>query len=236
MSATELVGEIEGVRRAARRASFGAAAPLALLGLLVAGAAPFYAMAYGTTIMGGPAVTFQHEPGWTTRVLPIQSSLGGTSDMPLSVYWLVAVPVMFVAIGAYYSWRARRTGFWLDGRRVAAVGVTAYLALLGVMAALRMANGARPMGIGPGVYLNPLLVVMFGVFALARVERSLLVLGVAVTFLLGVFVVDVEAYMTNATASPWDNVRGWGTATLLLGAWLLLGAAASWLVQRRTRA
>jgi hypothetical protein len=190
-------------------------------------------MAYGTTPEGGPAVTFQHEPGWTTRVLPIQSSLGGTSDRALSVYWLVAVPVTFLAIAAYYSWRARRTGFWLDGRKVAAVGVAVYVALLVLMAALRMANGARPMGIGPGAYLNPLLVVVLGVFALARVERSRLVLGAAVAFLLAVFEVDSDAYMTHATASAWDNLSGWGAATMLLGALLLLAAAASWLVQRR---
>lgn len=235
MSASALVGEIEGVRRTTRRASFGAAVPLALLGLLVCGAAPFYAMAYGTTVMGSGGELFVKEHAWTTRVLPVQSNLGAR-DFALSVYWLVAVPVVFLAIAAYYAWRARGTGLSIDGWRVAAAGVGVYVALLGVMSALRMVDGARPHGVGPAAFLNPLLVVAIGVFALARVERSRTVLAVAVVFALGVFGADVKVYAAYATESPWDTVRGWGTGTLLLGAWLLLAAAAAWLISTRKKA
>jgi hypothetical protein len=243
MSVSDLVGEIDDLRDRTRRASFSGAVPLALLGLLVAFAAPFYAAAFNARRNHVPVdifVTLQRlraRPMFVTRLLRLQP--GGPQNDRLVAYWLLAVPVAFLLVAGYYGWRARRTGIALNGWRVVIAGAVVLLALVAVVElparGFQMGTGRSDVRIGN--FVSPLLVVAAGTFAVAWVERSRAVLAVAVVFLLGVVAVDTRVLPDWGSETPWDNVQSIGTAILMLAGWLL-GAAATFAVvaARRRRA
>ena len=230
MAASDLVGEIEGVRRTTRRATRGGAVPLALLGLLVACAAPVYAAAsrHDVHFVGGggffdPGL---REPSWTDRLLLAHPNVTGSNA--IGVYWLVAAPLAFAAVAAYYAWRARRTGLSIDGWRVAAFGGALFAVLLAVMA---NAGGSGRDGMQAIDVLNPFLVVALSVFALAWVERSVTVLLAALTFLGFLVLADGYSYSSLSNIG-WERLASWGWATLVLGAVLLLWSGVVALVRR----
>src|SRR5687767_4131074 len=118
MTVSDLVGEIEGVRRRTRRATRGGAVPLALLGLLVLFAAPVYAAAWDQMVTepGEPNEWHYYAgprtPTFLDRLLWVHPN--GSGYEGIGLYWLIAVPVTFAAVAAYYTWRARRTGLSVD--------------------------------------------------------------------------------------------------------------------------
>jgi hypothetical protein len=230
MSVSDLVGELEGLRDRTRRASSGGAVPLALLGLLTALAAPFYAGVYGALPRGGGVygladlVGPYRPPVFVSRFLRLDP--GGPHETRLAVYWLAAVPVAFLLVAGYYAWRARRTGISLNGWRVAVTGLAVIAALLVAveLPAHGLAADYAPNHLRAGNFVNPLLVVAAGAFAIACVERSRGLLAVAVAFLAGVVVFDTRV-LADRGAGGWDNLASAGTATLVLAAWLLVAAA-----------
>ena len=231
MSVSDLVGEIEGVRRRTRRASSGAAVPLALLGLLVCGSAPFYAAMFnGSNHRGGDGysgfvVYPMKPPSFLDRLLRLHPSPYENSRA-LGLYWLLGVPVTFALVAGWYAWRARRTGVSIDGWRVAVAGgaVFAGLVVSLVFGGLVLRDAGNE-GVHPANFLNPLLVVVIGVFAVAWVQRSIGVLTVAVVFAAAVATADALVYSLYNLEFPWDGFMGWGWATIILGGVLLLSAA-----------
>lgn len=240
MTASDLVGEIEGVRRRTRRARAGAAVPLVLLGLLVAGAAPVYAVAsdsvthYGGDGHYGEVVYPLPVPTFFDRLLWVHST--STRYEGIGVYWLVAAPLVFALIAAYYVRRARRTGLSVDGWRVAAIGGATFGALVATMAYGAFANEGWGFdeGLRPGDFVSPFLVVGLAVFALAWVERSVLTAVGGVAFLAALAFGQWATFGTLANPG-WRHAFSWGFMTLQLAAVLLLAAGVVALVERARR-
>jgi hypothetical protein len=228
MSVSDLVGEIEGVRRRTRRASSGAAVPLALLGLLVALAAPVYGLAAKSIFVESGSGHFDlsdlfQRPHVLTRILRVHPNMSNYRG--IGIYWLVAAPLAFGAIAAYYAWRARRTGLSVDGWRVAIAGAGALAALVLTMYFGGAAASQGESGdLRAGNFLNPFLIVALAVFALAWVERSAGVLVAGVAFLTAVVLADVAVY-ADIRDEGWYRIASWGWATLALGGVLLLAGA-----------
>lgn len=227
---SDLVGEIEGVRRRTRRESRGGAVPLALLGLLVACAAPAYAAAVRfATADGSGFVSF--EPRRTTfvdRLLHAHPNVTGSDS--IGRYWLVAAPLVFGAVAAYYVWRARRSGISIDGWRVAALGGGLFALLVAAMA---FAGGAAVAhdGFSAAGLLNPFLVVAVAVLTLAWVERSVAILLAGVTFAVATALADVFVY-AEVNGPAWEYWTSWGWATVILGGVLLLWSGIVAVVRR----
>lgn len=242
MSVSDLVGEIEGVRRRTRRASYGAAVPLALLGLLVAAAAPIYGVASDSNThfpdegpVGWTYVTFGGRPSLLDRLLWVHST--GTRHAAIGIFWLVAAPLVFAAIAAYYRRRAGRTGLSVDGWRVAAAGVGTFAALVGVMAfgAFNDYGWGLDEGLRAGDLVSPFLVVGLGVFVLAWVERSVLVALGGVAYV-AALVFGQWATFGSLSNPEWRGVFAWSPMIVYLGLVLLLTAGVCALVQRTRRA
>ena len=240
MSVSDLVGEIEGVRRRTRRASAGAAVPLALLGLLVAGAAPVYALASDSnTYYGGEGygelVGPLSEPTFLDRLLWVHSTT--TRYDGIAYYWLIAAPLIFAAIAGYYRWRARRTGLSVDGWRVAAAGVGVFGALVATMAygALADVGWGFGDGIKAGDFVSPFLVVALAAFVLAWVERSVTAAVGGVAYLAALAWGHWATFESQAD-NGWQGPFSWGFMVLWLGVVLLLAAGVAGLVQRGRRA
>lgn len=235
MSVSDLVGEIEGVRRRTRRATRGGAVPLAILGLLVVFAAPVYAAAWDEMVTepGEPNelryLPALRPPSFLDRLLWVHPN--GSGYEGIGLYWLLAAPVAFAAVAAYYTWRARRTGLSVDGWRIAAVGAALFGALVATMAAGgAVALGAHELdGVHPYHFVNPFLVVAVAVFALAWVERSVTVVLAGLMFSAALVVADVFAY-----SMAYGELRTkWGWTTFILGAVLLFWSGVLALVRRR---
>jgi hypothetical protein len=239
MSVSDLVGDIEGVRRRTRLATRGGAIPLAILGLLVLCAAPVYAAAsrhnvfFGDNVFGSwsESDAYPH-PSVFTRLLLAHPNVNDFHG--IGIYWLVAAPVAFAAVAAYYAWRARRTGLSVDGWRVAAFGGGLFAVLVGVLAYTGgpVSSGFDQDGVQPIDVVNPFLVVALCVFALAWVERSVAVLLAGVTFSGLLAVADTISFSNHANVG-WERVGAWSWATFILGAVLLLWAGVVALVRRR---
>jgi hypothetical protein len=238
MNVSELVGEIEGVRRRTRRAARGGAVPLGILALLVLGAAPVYAVASQSVVDGDGTGVFLFDPAADTfRVTYFERLLNAhpnvTGHPGIGLYWLIAAPLAFAAIAAYYTWRARRTGIATNGWWVAAAGASLLALLIATMwhAGGAMTHDFDTGGPRPVDYVNPFLVVAVSVFVLAWVERSVAVLLAAVTFLGCLLLADTYSYATLSNVG-FEDLASWGTATAILGAVLLLGTGVVAFVRR----
>lgn len=236
MSVSDLVGEIEGVRRRTRRASRGGAVPLAILGLLVTGAAPVYAAAADRYMdpqpFGETTYVIMH-PRITLADRLLRAHPNMTDDLGIGLYWLLVPPLAFAAVAAYYLWRAHRTGLSIDGWRVAAIGAGLFALLVAVMA---YAGGQlEPDPYYSGFRLtdlvNPFLVVALAVLVLAWVERSRAI-AVAGTLFLGLVVFANAFVYPDPRNGGWRNVASWGWATLVLGGVLLVSSGIVALVRR----
>lgn len=241
MSASDLLGEIEGVRRRTRRATAGAAVPLALLGLLVAAAAPVYGVASDSNThfpdegeMGMGFVTYGGRPSLLDRLLWVHST--STRHWSIGVYWLVAAPLVFAAIALYYRRRAARTGLSVDGGRVAVAGAAMFGSLVAVMAfgAFSDYGWGFDEGLRAGDLVSPFLVVAVGVFVLARVERSLLTAVGGVAYV-AALVFGQWATFGSLANPEWRGAFAWSPMICYLGLVLLLTAGVQGLVQRARR-
>jgi hypothetical protein len=161
------------VRRAQRATWF----PLVLLGLVVAGATPFYGVGHGMHVTCGPVT---RTAGGSER--ECVASVG----WPALAYWSVALVVAYVVIAGFYVLRARRRGVGTRIVPYAWAGIaTLALVLASVWPAQRYLGNLRPPStVGVVVHgLDPLLAIGIALFVLAWVERhrALLVFALAYT-------------------------------------------------------
>ena len=241
MSVSDLVDEIEGVRRRTRRASAGAAVPLALLGVLVACAAPVYALAsdsnthYGDGA-AGDSFSFDElmsssEPTFFDQLLRVHPTSTGYEG--IGYYWLIAAPIVFGAIAAYYTRCARRTGLSVDGWRVAAAAAGLFAALVATIAFRAFAGVGWGFGEGirAGDFVSPFLVVAVGVFVLAWVERSVTAATGGIAYLAALGFGHWATFDSQANPG-WQHPFSWGFMVLWLGVVLLLAAGIAGVAQR----
>jgi hypothetical protein len=182
--AGELLGTVQRISREARRARHGYWFPLMLFGAVILGALPFYYFSIGNYGDGGRA-------GFSA--LDRLGFSDATSNHPwgAALYWLIAVPLAYVAVAIFYRVRAARTG--VQGRVwpfvAAGLGLFAILLITapGVIVLLHLPRWlvSWQWRIG-NLYargLTPILVISIALFVLARLERSWGLFWISVLFL-----------------------------------------------------
>lgn len=229
--AAGLVADVGRVQRATRRARRAIWFPLVLFGLIVLGAAPFYR----PWPPAGSGLTFRN-------IGPVGGYLGGDFiDSGPAWYWLIALPLGYVATAAFLRWRAGRTG--VAGRIapyvVAGLGLFAFLVIsspsnlhaLGLPASIGTFLWSNDLAIRG---LTPLLVVALGFLVLAWVERSMALAVFAAGFLgltLLANLYDIGNLFRWAGLSAEDPRSG----AIVAGAALLLGGLGFGIAAARDR-
>ncbi len=167
--AAGLVADVGRVQRVTRRARRAIWFPLVLFGIVVLGAAPFYR----PWPPAGSGLTFRN-------LGPVGGYLGG--DLVGSApawYWLIALPLGYVATAAFLRWRAGRKG--VAGRIAPyVVAGLALFAFLVISSPADLHALGLPTSVGTFLWSNdlairgltPLLPVAIGFLVLAWVERS----------------------------------------------------------------
>jgi hypothetical protein len=227
--ATELLADVQRLRRRTRLARHGYWFPLLVFGLLALGALPLFRYP-SLADQVGPGSYATDQPPWIRGV-----TTGGqflADPAALSLYWLIAIPLGYVATVAFYRYHARRSGVASRLRPYVATG----LALLAAL--LLLAGGATGLIVVPGDLvvrgLAPLLTVPIALLMLARIERSWAVAAVAcgvglVALVANLYDIENLFYRVGVTApSPQINL-------IVLGGALLVAGAGCWLVTRRAR-
>jgi hypothetical protein len=236
--ATELLADVQRLRRRTRVARHGYWFPLLVVGLLALGALPLFRypslaeqLANNTAHQVGPGSYAINRPAWIRGVTTGGQFLADAAA--LSLYWLVAIPLGYVATVAFYRYHARRSG-------VASSSLRPYIATgLALLAALLLlAGGATGLIIVPGDLvvrgLAPLLTVPLALLMLARIERSWGLAAVAggvglVALVANLYNIENLFYRVGLTApSPQINL-------IVLGGALLAAGAGCWLVTWRAR-
>ena len=217
-----VTAEIAGRRaRTARRASW---IPLAVLGVITLGAMPLYRF---PTASGSGEIVIRGVRSFG----PLSWFAGGfflRNPAAVSLYWLIALPVGYVATALVYRLRAGRRGVGGTRWQYVVTGV----ALFGVLILSAVLGRTQPGDLFIRG-LTPLIPIAAGLFVLAAVERSLPLLAFAVAFLgltLTVNLYDVE----NLFARIGVSVPTPAIGLILPGAMLLGGAMGFWLAGRRT--
>jgi hypothetical protein len=222
-------GEISGGRAAGDRAGRGAPSArraswvaLSIFGVTL-GAIPLYR--FPNVSASGPAITYRSFGFlmWFVGGFFLRDP-GATA-----LYWLIALPLGYVATAALYRYRARRRGVGGSPWAYVLVG----LALFGLLFL-----GAEFSRLRPGDLflrgLTPLLAIGAGLVVLAVVERSRALACFAVAFLgLAVLVnlYDIENLFSRVGVSVPVSAIG----LIVPGAVLLLAAFGFWLGGRRVR-
>jgi hypothetical protein len=212
----------------ARRARRGFWFPLLLFGAISLLATPLYQL-YAPAV-GGPTYPV------IERTLPWVSFGGYGLRNPLAVtlFWLIALPLGYVATVLYYRIRTNRTGV--------AGSVQAYVfSGVGLLAALIALSwlGPHPSGVAWGTLpedilirgLTPLLTIGIGLLVLAWAERSAPLAIFAVGYLglaLLANLYDLSNLFRIRSPEPALNV-------IVPGVVLLLAGAAFWVSARRVR-
>jgi hypothetical protein len=153
--------------RRVRRAQRGTWFPLVLLGLVVVASAPFYRL-------GRYAVTCDPALGARGGVEIIyRGACVQVVGWPVGVYWIFAFVLAYVAIAAFYVFRARRRGVGVRVLPYVGSGIAAGL-VFGIASAWSQQLGVvgyfptGPVAVG----LVPLISIGLALFVLARVERN----------------------------------------------------------------
>jgi hypothetical protein len=210
-----------GVRKAQRAYWF----PLVTFGAIILGAIPFYRRVPAFTGPDGIEVF----PRWLPSPLDIVSGF----DLPgggrwASLYWLIALPLGYIATAYYYRRRAIQTGVEGQTRRyvLAGLGLFAFLVLIspGFGSFLRVPYVLIWWQRWPFFQgLTPLLTIALGLFVLARVERSYGLAAFSVVFL-GIAIMSNTYHPENlfsrfgiTVPSPQINVIIPGALLLLAG-------------------
>jgi hypothetical protein len=172
--ATHAHALLTGAQRAAAQARARSRAswfPLVVFGLLILGALPLF-------VYPGSA------DGFSSPSSRLDGVLGGwflpRSGRWVAVYWLVALPVGYLATATYFRRRARRTGVASRPGPLVLTGVL-------LLAVLVVVSLQGYVGILPGNLvvrgLSPLLTVAVGLVVLAVADRSPALGGIALVFL-----------------------------------------------------
>ena len=220
--------------RRARRAMWF---PLMLFGLVILASAPLYLHFNGDI----PPIPASLTPDVPATPLTDAASEGSSgllqfltggmftfSPLKITIFWLVAGPMAYLATAGFYWLHARRRGV--------ATSIKAYvLTGLGLFALLvATSTPLIPIPV-PGDLmvrgLTPLLAVDLGLFVLARIERSWALLAFAVPFFALTVVANLYdmanvAYRLGfGSAGPEVNVIVVGSVLLIAGAIFGLGQA-----------
>jgi hypothetical protein len=227
-----LLGTRELTRRV-RRAQRGAWFPLVLLGLVAAGAAPFYRVgphprAICTAVAGRGPGGLSVGPGSGSGPGSGAVKCFVAFGWPAFIYWLVALAGAYVVITGFYVLRARRRGVGARIGPYAAAGL-AGVALVAVLWLAQRYLGSQSRYPSALVVhgLNPLLAIGLALFVLAWAERSraLLVFAAANLAALLAGSYDIDGLLREhgwLVAMAWTFVpRLWAAASVLL-----LGGAA----------
>jgi hypothetical protein len=205
-----------------RRAQRGAWFPLVLLGLVAAGAAPFYrvgpdphAICTGIAVSGPGGAPAGSAP----RAIRCFIAFG----WPAFIYWVIALAGSYVLIAGFYMLRARRRGVGTRIRPYVVAGLAGVLLVAVLWLVQRYLAGQSRFPSALVVHgLNPLLVIGLALFALAWVERSRALLVFAAANLAAILTnfYDIDGLLRDhgwAVAMPWTFVpRLWFSAAVLL--------------------
>jgi len=220
------LGYVASFRSRARSARHNFGFPVLVLGLVTAGAVPFYLL---------------HPPGQSgsqaLSTTPLAGSVGGYflphAGQWAAVYWLVALGVAYGATVAYYRARGRQLG--LQGRVVPAAVLGAVLVVVLVASSpsmvvfLHLPSGTTYLHPGGDLAvrgLSPLLVVASVLLALAYLERSVSRAAFALVFLgvaLLVNLYDVENTVATLTGAAVPAALTEVPNVALAAAYLLVG-------------
>ena len=175
----QLLSDTRELTRRVRRAQRGAWFPLVLLGLVAAGAAPFYrvgphpdavctavgAGGGGGGVPAGPGAG----PGAGAGVVKCFVVFG----WPAFFYWVAAGAGAYVVIAGFYVVRARRRGVGARAGPYVAAGLAGVALVAVLWLAQRYLGGGSRYPSAVVVHgLNPLLAIGLALFVLARAERS----------------------------------------------------------------
>jgi hypothetical protein len=224
--ARQVLSTTDQLTRRVRQAQRGTWFPLALLGLVVVAAAPFYRLGRHT-VTCDPALGARGGVEIIDRGVCVQ-----VVGWPSGVYWILALVLAYAAIAAFYVFRSRSRGVGSRVLPYVGSGIAAGL-VFGVASAwtqqlkLESYSPAGPVAVG----LVPLIAIGLALFVLARMERSWAVL----TFAVGYLVVALLANGGFGGRSGMDLPATWGflPSLLLAGGVLLLAAAGFALAERR---
>lgn len=181
-SPRQLLATTQELTQRVRRAQRGTWFPLVLLGLVVAGATPFYRLGAPAHIACGPATLVPGSGGGYRRTCFV------AVGWPAFIYWTVALILAYVLIAGFYVLRARRRGVGARIRPYVVAGIAAVVldaALYPVQQHLGRAYINSPSQTADlAVHgLNPLLAIGLALFVLAWAERSRALLAFAVAYL-----------------------------------------------------
>ena len=204
-----------------RRAQRGAWFPLVLLGLVAAGAAPFYRV--GPHPRAICAAVAARGPGG----VPPGPGAGAVRcfiafGWPAFIYWVAALAAAYVVIAGFYVLRARRRGVDARIRPYVIAGLAGVLLVAVLWLVQRyLASQSRFPSALVVHGLNPLLAIGLALFALARAERSRALLVFAAANLAAVLAnsYDIDGLLRDhglAVSLPWTFVpRLWAAAAVL---------------------
>lgn len=207
-SPAELLAAATAAGRMTRAARHGFWFPLVLFGLLVIGAAPWYLQSVPRCPQGSGGC-------YLSGVGQPENSLGVT------LYWLVAVGLGYAATLGYYRLRARRVGaagriwpYLVFGLALLAITL---LTTPEVNGRLLHGQGPTPPGDLSFRGMMPLLALAVGLFALARLERSLPLAGFALLFLAVALICNLYDVENQSPLIGWTPTPEW---QLLPNLWL----------------
>lgn len=223
--------------RRARRAMWF---PLVLFGLVILASAPLYLHVHGditpvpaslTPDVRATALTDAASGGSSGLLQFITGGMFTFSPLNITIFWLVAGPMAYLATAGFYWLHARRRGV--------ATSTRAYvLAGLGLFSLLVVTSTPLiPIPV-PGDLmvrgLTPLLAVSLGLFVLARIERSWALLAFAVPFFALTVVANLYD-MANVAYRLGFGSAGLEVNVIVVGSILLIAGAIFGLGQGRTR-
>ena len=251
-AANELLRQAETTRRRTRRARRALWLPLAVFGLIVLGATPFYrnpteppvpSVTCTGTVATGISCPAAPE-GIFTRSIPRPGPIDLVSGFNLpdggrwaSIYWLIALPLGYALIAWLFRRRAAKRGVSASYTPYVVAGVV-FLAFLWAIAP----GHAHYLGLhGRWVTwqqfpffqgLTPLLTIALGLFALAWVERSRSYAAFAIAFL-GVACMAGAYNVENLFFRIGWSVPAPQINVIVPAVVLILGAAVFWIADLR---
>jgi hypothetical protein len=242
-AAGDALQEAKNWRSRTRAVRHGYWFPLVMFGLLTLAAAPlFWAKDLSPCPHGEVTCTFSVTGGPLGNPFA-QSPLNVGLGRWISLYWVLAVPLGYVATVFYYRHRARRTG--VAGRVWPAVVVG--LALSVLMVGSFESRGwlhlpghptwglPVPILLLQGRGLDPLLVIGIGVGILARLERSRALAVFAGMFFALALLANLYDLQNQVYRLGWHLPAGAGYLpnVVLPGLFLLVGGIGFWWADRR---
>lgn len=241
--AGETLQQVKNWRSRTRAVRHGYWFPLVMFGLLTLAAAPLFWVKDASPCPHGEVKCTFSVTGGPLGNPFAQSPLNTELGRWISLYWVLAVPLGFVATLFYYRHRTRRTG--VAGRvwPVLVVGVAMLLLMVGSFESrgwLHLSGHPIwglpvPSLLFQGRGLEPLLVIGIGVGVLARLERSLALAEFAGMFFALALLVNLYDLQNQVYRLGWDLPAGAGYLpnVVLPGLFLLIGGVGFWRADRR---